>query len=81
MNRLLEIQPLSKATQFCKIIRESDELSKNEFFSENEDLEFDNKKEDLEKSDENENDEDYDYEALKNDVLKILRRKIDEKCY
>ena len=33
MNRLLEIQPRSKAIKFCKIIRESNELSTEELLS------------------------------------------------
>ena len=74
MNRLLKFQPHSKMNKICKIIRESVELSSDDiisYISETEDkIDTCNN---LAKKDE--------YETLKNDVLKILRREVDKTHY
>ena len=61
MKELLKGQTLSKASKFCKVIRESMEFSKE--YSQN----IDDKDED----DEDDVSQD-DYEFIKNDVLRII---------
>ena len=74
MKDIIENQQKSKSSRYCKMIRESIEFSKEEILIE-------------ESQAENEADDDQDeiiqgeYESLKNDVLKILQRKIDDKSY
>ena len=63
MKKLIKMQPCSKASKFCKIIRESAEFSKENLSDDEGDaneLEGDS--------------DDESYESLKNEVLSILKR-------
>ena len=74
MNNLLNQLPHSKAPKYCSIIRESIEISREELFEVSADEGLDGEDEDCfdEVSQE-------DYESLKNDVLRMLKQRLDEK--
>lgn len=78
MNKLLKDQPQTKAKKFCKIIRESVEFSKEQNLNE------ESKEQNNDQAADDEDDHDIreqDYNILKNDVLRILQRRIDSQTY
>lgn len=72
MKKLIKAQTKSKASKYCKLIRESVEFAQ-EGLEEDEEQECDSMGQIIDDSE--------DYDQVKDEVLKLLQRKIDEKNY